>query len=49
MKKLIILLFISSILISGCSISQVRENSIDDIIEQLLKQESKLKNVNFDS
>ena len=48
MKKLIILLFISSILISGCSISRVRENSIDDIIEQLLKQESKLKNVNFD-
>ena len=48
MKKLIILLFIFSIFITGCSITRVRDNSIDYMVNNILKSKSKLKNANFE-
>lgn len=48
MKKLIILLFVLSILITGCSINKVDMESIDSIIDTVLKKNTKLKNVNFE-
>lgn len=48
MKKIIILLSILSIFITGCSISKVNSDSIDNIIETVLKKNSKLKNVHFE-
>ncbi len=48
MKKLIILLCILAIFTTGCSMGQVNSNNIDDIVNKVLKKESKLKNVNFE-
>lgn len=46
MKKYIALLLL--IFITGCSITKIKEESFDDIIQTILYKDSHLSNVNFD-
>ena len=48
MKKLIILLSIFSVFLTGCSMQRINTGSIDGIIDNVLKKDTKLKNVSFE-
>lgn len=48
MKKVIVLLSILSIFVTGCSINKINYSSIDSIIDNVLTKKSKLKNVNYE-
>ncbi len=48
MKKLVIILSIFSIFLTGCSIQRINDKNIDEIIDNILKKDTKLKNVSFE-
>ena len=48
MKKVIILCLVIVLFISGCSIVQIENQSIDEIVDSLLTNDSKLKSVSLE-
>lgn len=48
MKKLLVLLSILALLTTGCSIKKINNQSIDKVIDSVMKKDSKLKNVHFE-
>ena len=48
MKKIVILLISSIIILSGCSINNISRSSISKNVDTILSDKSKLYNVNFD-
>ena len=48
MKKLVMLLLLSTFLITGCSITTLSNSDIDNNINKLLNDNVKLKNVQYD-
>lgn len=48
MKKLLVLLSILALLTTGCSIRKINNQSIDKVIDSVMKKDSKLKNVHFE-
>lgn len=47
MKKLLVLLSILTLL-TGCTITKINKDSIDKVIDSVMKKDSKLKNVHFE-
>lgn len=47
MKKLLVLLSILTLL-TGCTVTKISGNSIDKVIDSVMKKDSKLKNVHFE-
>ena len=48
MKRLFVLLSILTLFITGCSVTNLSNQSIDKVIDKVMKKDSKLKNVNFE-
>lgn len=48
MKKLVVLLSISILLVTGCSVSKLSDREITDNVNTILSQDIKLYNVNFE-
>lgn len=47
MKKLLVLLSILTLL-TGCTVTKINKDSIDKVIDSVMKKDSKLKNVHFE-
>ena len=46
-KQIIILMLITLVFISGCSVSTIKLNNIDSIVDDVLLQNNKLSNISF--